>query len=228
MADHPRIEVHTRHRLLRRRHRSAGASVLGRVPVVYTGPVDRYFDHAEGELSLAHPGLRARGAADRGLPGHPGDELRRSRRALHPDPRVPALPPGTRLPHGRDGDRARVLSLRGRAATSRTTRSTPRATARGCCATGTWPTAEPGVLFGGRLGTYQYLDMHMAIGCRADHGRHHARAALRRRRGAGQRRRRWMTGSDRGPTGPDPRFFASAAACRVRRARALPERPLEP
>jgi len=25
-------------------------------------------------------------------------------------------------------------------------------------------TAEPGVLFGGRLGTYRYLDMHMAIG----------------------------------------------------------------
>jgi UDP-galactopyranose mutase len=24
--------------------------------------------------------------------------------------------------------------------------------------------AEPGVHFGGRLGTYQYLDMHMAIG----------------------------------------------------------------
>ena len=24
--------------------------------------------------------------------------------------------------------------------------------------------AEPGVFFGGRLGTYQYLDMHMAIG----------------------------------------------------------------
>ena len=24
--------------------------------------------------------------------------------------------------------------------------------------------AEPMVLFGGRLGTYQYLDMHMAIG----------------------------------------------------------------
>jgi UDP-galactopyranose mutase len=23
---------------------------------------------------------------------------------------------------------------------------------------------EPGVLFGGRLGSYQYLDMHMAIG----------------------------------------------------------------
>nr|MBA2697985.1 UDP-galactopyranose mutase [Nocardioidaceae bacterium] len=24
--------------------------------------------------------------------------------------------------------------------------------------------AEPNVLFGGRLGTYKYLDMHMAIG----------------------------------------------------------------
>jgi UDP-galactopyranose mutase len=23
---------------------------------------------------------------------------------------------------------------------------------------------EPGVIFGGRLGTYKYLDMHMAIG----------------------------------------------------------------
>ena len=37
-------------------------------------------------------------------------------------------------------DRARLLRYRDRAA------------------------AEPGVLFGGRLGTYQYLDMHMAIG----------------------------------------------------------------
>ena len=32
-------------------------------PVVYTGPLDRYFDYAEGRLGLAHPGLRGRGAA---------------------------------------------------------------------------------------------------------------------------------------------------------------------
>ena len=37
-------------------------------------------------------------------------------------------------------------------------------TGRGCWPTGRWPTREPGVLFGGRLGTYKYLDMHMAIG----------------------------------------------------------------
>ena len=47
--------------------------------------------------------------------------------------------------------------------TSPTIPSTLRATATGCCATGTWLRAEPGVLFGGRLGTYRYLDMHMAI-----------------------------------------------------------------
>ena len=50
--------------------------------------------------------------------------------------------------------------------TSRTTRSTPKPTAR------SWPPTEHSrkretstakVLFGGRLGTYQYLDMHMAI-----------------------------------------------------------------
>ena len=30
--------------------------------------------------------------------------------------------------------------------------------------TASWAKAEPDVLFGGRLGTYKYLDMHMAIG----------------------------------------------------------------
>ena len=38
--------------------------------------------------------------------------------------------------------------------------------------------AEPGVLFGGRLGTYQYLDMHMAIGSALTHVRQQAAAAL--------------------------------------------------
>ena len=41
---------------------------------------------------------------------------------------------------------------------------------------------EPMVLFGGRLGTYKYLDMHMAIGVGAVDVRQQAQAALRRRR----------------------------------------------
>ena len=50
--------------------------------------------------------------------------------------------------------------------TSRTTRSTPRPTGRLLAAyraRAKAETASAGVLFGGRLGTYQYLDMHMAI-----------------------------------------------------------------
>ena len=67
-----------------------------------------------GPPRLAHAGLRARGAAHRRLPGHPGDELQRPRRALHPHPRVPALPPGAGLPDGQDGDHAGVLAVRRR------------------------------------------------------------------------------------------------------------------
>ncbi len=40
----------------------------------------------------------------------------------------------------------------------------PHRTGLGFRPTGRWPSREQGVLFGGRLGTYKYLDMHMAIG----------------------------------------------------------------
>ena len=49
---------------------------------------------------------------------------------------------------------------------------------------------ENGVLFGGRLGTYKYLDMHMAIALGAQHVRQPAPPALPRRRAADQRRNR--------------------------------------
>jgi UDP-galactopyranose mutase len=39
--------------------------------------------------------------------------------------------------------------------------------------------AEPMVLFGGRLGTYKYLDMHMAIGSALSNVRQQDQAALR-------------------------------------------------
>ena len=52
---------------------------------------------------------------------------------------------------------------------------------------------EPMVLFGGRLGTYKYLDMHMAIGSALSMFDNKLRAALRRRCGADQRRSGRMT-----------------------------------
>ena len=138
-------------------------AVVGRVPVVYTGPVDRYFGESEGPL-----GWRTLDFEQEVLPV--GD-FQGTSVMNYPDPDVPFtrihefrhFHPGRDYPSDRTvimrefsrfaergdepyypvntpGDRDRLLAYRERAK------------------------AEPGVLFGGRLGTYQYLDMHMAIG----------------------------------------------------------------
>ncbi len=65
-----------------------------------------------GPTGLAHTRFRGRGAAHRRFPGHPGDELQRPRRALHPNPRVPPLPPRAGISHRQDGDHAGVLTVR--------------------------------------------------------------------------------------------------------------------
>ena len=162
MADHPRIEVRLNTDFL-----DAGpfgrSSVLGRVPVVYTGPIDRYFDDCEGELTWRtldfvrevlpvgdHQGCPVMNYADADVPYTRVHEFR------HFHPERPYTDEATVImreysrfagrqdepyyPVNTAADRARLLRYRERAA------------------------AEPGVLFGGRLGTYQYLDMHMAIG----------------------------------------------------------------
>jgi UDP-galactopyranose mutase len=50
MADHPNIEVKLVDFFDESQPLNKKATV-GQVPIVYTGPVDRYFDYAEGELS---------------------------------------------------------------------------------------------------------------------------------------------------------------------------------
>ena len=77
------------------------------------------------------------------------------------------------------------------------------------------------MLFGGRLGTYKYLDMHMAIGSALSHVRQQAQAALRRRRGAGQRRSRRMSR----PRPPRPSTTATPTVRRVLQRQILPDRP---
>jgi UDP-galactopyranose mutase len=162
MADHPRIEV-----LLDTDFLDPGplgrGSVLGRVAVVYTGPIDRYFDYCEGELSWRtldfdrevlpvgdHQGCPVMNYADADVPYTRVHEFRH----FHPEraytdeatvivreySRFAGRDDEPYYPVNTPDDRARLLRYRERA------------------------TAEPGVLFGGRLGTYQYLDMHMAIG----------------------------------------------------------------
>ncbi|MBF0845281.1 UDP-galactopyranose mutase, partial [Streptococcus danieliae] len=51
MAAHENIEVHLNTDFFEDGHEYSRSNVIGQVPVIYTGPVDRYFDFAEGDLS---------------------------------------------------------------------------------------------------------------------------------------------------------------------------------
>jgi UDP-galactopyranose mutase len=155
MADHPRIEVRLGTDFF-------DLDAVGNVPVVYTGPIDRYFGGREGALGWRtldfelevlptgdFQGTPVMNYADEDVPytrihefrhfhperDHPGDRtviMREYSRFAEPGDE-PYYPIDT------PADRARLHRYR------------------------ELVRAEKGVLFGGRLGTYKYLDMHMAI-----------------------------------------------------------------
>ncbi len=88
MADHPNIEVR-----LETDFFDVADEFKGKVPIVYTGPVDEYFGNSEGRLSWRTVDLEPEVMAVDDFQGTVGDELQRHRRAVHPHPRVQALPP---------------------------------------------------------------------------------------------------------------------------------------
>ncbi|MBW8485303.1 UDP-galactopyranose mutase [Actinomadura parmotrematis] len=158
MADHPNIEVR-----LGTDFFDVRADVAGGVPVVYTGPLDRYFGYAEGDLGWRtldfeteviatgdFQGTPVMNYADEDVPYTRIHEFRHfhPERTHYPADRTVIMREYSRAadrddepyyPVNTARDRERLLRYRERAA------------------------REDGVLFGGRLGTYQYLDMHMAI-----------------------------------------------------------------
>ncbi len=136
--------------------------LAGRAPIVYTGPLDRYFDHSHGRLGWRtldferevlpvgdFQGCPVMNYADDDVPYTRIHEFRHFHPERdHPDDRTVVVREHSRAAEGDDepyypigtpADRQVLLRYRELAA------------------------AEEGVLFGGRLGTYQYLDMHMAI-----------------------------------------------------------------
>jgi UDP-galactopyranose mutase len=160
MADHPRIEVRLDVDFFDVRD-----EYVGKVPVVYTGPVDEYFGHSEGRLSWRTVDLRESvedvdDFQGTGVVNYNDQEVPFTRiiefKHFHPERAKTHLPGKTVIVHeysrfaepgdepyypvNTAEDRAKLLKYRDLAK------------------------AEPMVLFGGRLGTYQYLDMHMAIG----------------------------------------------------------------
>ena len=159
IADHPRIEVQ-----LNTEFADVRGDMLGSVPIVYTGPVDQYFDYAAGELSWRtldfemevmpvgdFQGTSVMNYADEDIPYTRIHEFRHfhPERDWYPADKTVIMREYSRFAKAGDepyypintaDDRERLLKYRELAK------------------------QEPGVLFGGRLGTYKYLDMHMAIG----------------------------------------------------------------
>jgi UDP-galactopyranose mutase len=158
MADHPNIEIR-----LETDFFDVADEFKGKVPIVYTGPVDEYFGNSEGRLSWRTVDLEAevkhvddfQGTSvmnynDQEVPWTRIHEFK------HFHPERTYLPGKTVIVHeysraaeeddepyypiNTAEDRAKLLKYRELAK------------------------QEPMVLFGGRLGTYKYLDMHMAIG----------------------------------------------------------------
>lgn len=165
MADHPNIEIRLDTDFFDETQPLHKRAVVGRLPVVYTGPVDRYFDHSEGELSWRtldferevvdvgdYQGTSVMNYADADTPFTRILEFRHfhpERADIYPDDATVIVREYSRFatqadepyyPVNTPADRAGLMAYRERAK------------------------AEAGVFFGGRLGTYQYLDMHMAIG----------------------------------------------------------------
>jgi len=159
MAAHGNIEVR-----LNTEFEDLRSEVAGRVPVVYTGPLDAYFGYSEGDLGWRtldfeqevvatgdFQGTPVMNYADEDVPFTRIHEFRHfyPERDWYPEDKTVIMREFSRFatrgdepyyPINTAEDRARLLAYRELA------------------------DREPGVLFGGRLGTYKYLDMHMAIG----------------------------------------------------------------
>jgi UDP-galactopyranose mutase len=159
MVDSPKIEVR-----LDTDFFDVRDDYVGKVPIVYTGPLDAYFGNSAGELSWRtvdldvsvqpvgdFQGTSVMNYADENVPFTRIHEFRHfhPERDWYPKDKTVIVHEYSRFattgdepyyPINTFDDRAKLLRYRELAK------------------------AEPDVLFGGRLGTYKYLDMHMAIG----------------------------------------------------------------
>jgi UDP-galactopyranose mutase len=158
MAEHPNIDVR-----LETDFFDVADEFKGKVPIIYTGPVDEYFGNSEGRLSWRTVDLEAevkdvddfQGCAvmnynDQEVPWtrihefkhfHPERTYISGKTVIvHEYSRFAEDDDEPYYPINTAEDREKLLKYRERAK------------------------KEPMVLFGGRLGTYKYLDMHMAIG----------------------------------------------------------------
>ena len=162
MADHENIEVRLDTDFFDTTQEVNKDNVVGNVPVVYTGPVDKYFDYAAGELgwrTLDFEQEVVQTGDFQGCPvmNYPDPDVAYTRihefRHFHPERDYPKdksviMREYSRFAEGQDEPYYPVNTPEDR---------------EGLAAYRDLAKQEAGVVFGGRLGTYKYLDMHMAI-----------------------------------------------------------------
>ena len=160
MAEHPDIEVRLSTDFFDVR------ADLPDVPIVFTGPIDKYFGYEAGELGWRtldfetevlpvgdFQGTSVMNYADEDVPYTRIHEFRHFHpERSYPDDKTVVVREYSRFAAPGDEPYYPINTAEDRAKLERY-RELARAEA-----------AERKVLFGGRLGTYKYLDMHMAIG----------------------------------------------------------------
>ena len=162
MADHANIDVRTDTDYFAVRD-----EIPAGTPIVYTGPLDAYFDHSEGELGWRTLDFDLEVRHDTGdfqgtsVVNYNDQDVPFTRilefRHMHPERDYPTdktviVREYSRFAESGDEPYYPINTPENRAKLERY-----RELARK-------ETANRNVLFGGRLGTYKYLDMHMAIG----------------------------------------------------------------
>jgi UDP-galactopyranose mutase len=158
MADHENIEIR-----LETDFFDVRDEYVGKVPIVYTGPVDEYFDKSEGELSWRTLDFEREVVETGDFQGtsvmnYPDADVPFTRihefRHFHPERDYPDDKTVIMREFSRFAEKGDEPYYPVNTAEDREKLLRYRELAR----------KEPMVLFGGRLGTYKYLDMHMAIG----------------------------------------------------------------
>ncbi|WP_243793875.1 UDP-galactopyranose mutase [Saccharopolyspora gloriosae] len=161
MADHPNIDIR-----LSTDFFDVRDEIPPRTPIVYTGPLDRYFDHCEGWLSWRTLDFESEILPITDFQGtsvmnYASEEVPYTRvhefRHFHPERHYPADKTVIVREYSRFADKEDEPYYPINTSEDRAKLERYRSLARR-------EAVERQVLFGGRLGTYQYLDMHMAIG----------------------------------------------------------------
>lgn len=165
MVDHPKIEVQLNTDYFDLDHKFSKNRTLGRVKTIYTGPIDRFFGYGAGRLgwrtldfeTTTHDvqdfqGTSVMNYADADVPYtriHEFKHFHPERKEVFDSNKTVVVKEYSRFANGDDEPYYPINAGRDRELLTKYRQMSTD--------------LYHGIYFGGRLGSYQYLDMHMAI-----------------------------------------------------------------